>query len=51
MMGAIRNETAKHLCERLVRETPEYKLRAETFYDNFFYVLDEVKKWEQILIS
>lgn len=46
MMGAMRDESAKHLCERLVHEELKHKLRLETFYDDLFYGLDEVKKWE-----
>ncbi len=37
MMGVIRDETAKRLCQRLVREELEHKLRLETFYDDMFY--------------
>lgn len=37
MMGIIRDETAKRLCERLVHEELKHKLRLEIFYDNFFY--------------
>jgi len=37
MMGVMRDETAKHLCERLVHEELKHKLRLEMFYDDFFY--------------
>ena len=37
LMGVVRNEAAKHLCERLVHEELKHKLRLETFYDNFIY--------------
>ncbi len=37
MMSVIREETAKHLCERLVHEELKHKLRLEIFYDDFFY--------------
>ena len=37
MMGVMRDEAAKHLCERLVHEELKHKLRLEMFYDNFFY--------------
>ncbi len=40
MMGVIRDETAKHLCERLVHEELKHKLRLEMFYDDFFYGQD-----------
>ena len=46
MMGVMRDESAKHLCERLVHEELKHKLRLETFYDDLFYGLDEAKKWE-----
>lgn len=37
MMGIMRDETAKHLCERLVHEELKHKLRLEMFYDDLFY--------------
>ncbi len=37
MMGVMRDETAKNLCERLVHEELKHKLRLETFYDDLFY--------------
>jgi len=37
MMGVMRDETAKHLCERLVHEELKHKLRLEMFYDALFY--------------
>jgi rubrerythrin len=40
MMGVMRDETAKHLCERLVHEELKHKLRLETFYDDLFYSED-----------
>jgi len=43
MMGIMRDETAKRLCERLVHEELKHKLKLEMFYDDLFY--GEV--WEQ----
>ncbi len=40
MMGVIRDETAKHLCERLVHDELKHKLKLETFYDDLFYQED-----------
>ncbi len=40
MMGVMRDETAKNLCERLVHEELKHKLRLETFYDDLFYSED-----------
>jgi len=37
MMVIMKDETAKHLCERLVHEELRHKLRLEIFYDDFFY--------------
>ena len=37
MMGVIRDETAKDLCQRLACEELEHKLRLEIFYDDLFY--------------
>ena len=37
MMGIMRDETAKHLCQRLVHQELKHKLRLETFYDDLFY--------------
>ncbi len=37
MMGVMRDETAKRLCERLVHEELKHKLRLEQFYDKLFY--------------
>ncbi len=34
MMGIMRDETAKHLCEKLVHEELKHKLKLETFYDD-----------------
>ena len=34
VMGAMRDETAKHLCERLVREELKHKLKLEILYDD-----------------
>ena len=34
MMGIMRDETAKYLCERLVREELKHKLKLETLYDD-----------------
>ena len=43
MMGIMRDEAAKRLCERLVHEELKHKLKLEMFYDDLFY--GEV--WEQ----
>ncbi len=40
MMGVMRDEAAKHLCERLVHEELKHKLRLETFYNDLFYSED-----------
>jgi rubrerythrin len=45
--GILRDESAKRLCQKLVDEELKHKLRLETFYDDLFYGLDEVKKWEK----
>ncbi|MBM4432601.1 MAG: rubrerythrin [Chloroflexi bacterium] len=37
MMGAIRDEAAKRLCQRLVHEELRHKMKLEIFYDDFFY--------------
>ncbi len=37
MMGVMRDETAKRLCERLVHEELKHKLRLEMFYDDLLY--------------
>ena len=37
MMGIMRDQAAKSLCERLVHEELKHKLRLEIFYDDFFY--------------
>ena len=37
LMSAMRDETAKRTCERLVHEELKHKLRLEIFYDDFFY--------------
>jgi len=34
MMGMVRDETAKHLCERLVHEELKHKLKLEILYDD-----------------
>jgi len=34
MMGVIRDEAAKHLCQRLVHEELKHKLKLETLYDD-----------------
>ena len=44
MMGVMRDKAAKHLCERLVQEELRHKLKLETYYDDLFYGLDEVKQ-------
>ncbi len=40
MMSIMRDEAAKHLCERLVHEELKHKLRLEMFYDDLFYKED-----------
>ena len=35
MMGIMRYQAAKRLCERLVHEELKHKLRLEMFYDDF----------------
>jgi len=37
MMGVMRDEIAKRLCERLLHAELKHKLRLEIFYDDFFY--------------
>ena len=37
MMGVMRDETAKHLCERLVHEELKHRLRLEIFYEDLLY--------------
>ena len=37
LMGVMRDEAAKHLCERLVHQELKHKLRLEMFYDDFYY--------------
>ncbi len=37
MMGVVRNETAKRLCEKLVHEELTHKLRLEILYENLLY--------------
>jgi len=37
MMGIMRDEAAKHLCQRLVHEELKHKLKLEMFYDDLFY--------------
>ena len=37
LMGMMRDEAAKHMCERFVHEELRHKLRLEIFYDEFFY--------------
>jgi len=48
MMGIMRGESAKRLCERLVQEELKHKLKLETLYDDLFYGLDEVRQWEKL---
>ena len=36
LMGTLRDETAKHLCERLVHEELQHKLRLERLYEDMF---------------
>ena len=40
MMGALRSDDAKGLCERLVHEELKHKRRLETLYDDLFYEED-----------
>jgi len=40
MMGVMRDETAKRLCESLVHEELKHKLRLEILYDDLFYKED-----------
>ena len=40
MMGTMREEAAKRLCERLVHEELKHKLRLEILYDELFYIED-----------
>ena len=40
MMGIMRDESAKRLCQKLVQEELKHKLRLETFYDDLFYEED-----------
>ncbi|MBI2288278.1 MAG: ferritin family protein [Chloroflexi bacterium] len=37
MMGVIRDEPARRVCQRLVREETRHKLRLEKLYDDMFY--------------
>ncbi|MFQ6121602.1 MAG: ferritin family protein [Dehalococcoidales bacterium] len=37
MMGIMRDETAKYLCQSLVQEELKHKLRLEMLYDDLFY--------------
>ncbi len=37
LMSVMRDEAAKRMCERLVRQELRHKLRLEIFYDDFFY--------------
>lgn len=43
MMGIMRDEAAKHLCEKLVHDELKHKLKLEMYYDDLFYGSDEVK--------
>lgn len=36
MISLLRDEAAKHLCERLIHEELKHKLRLELFYDELF---------------
>jgi len=36
MMGILRQARAKRLCQRLIHQELEHKLRLETFYDDLF---------------
>jgi len=46
MMGVMRDETAKRLCQRLVQEELKHKLKLEMFYDDLFYGYLETKQWQ-----
>ena len=46
MMSTMRDEAAKHLCERLVQEELKHKLKLEMFYDDLFYGYLETKQWQ-----
>jgi rubrerythrin len=37
MMGVMKDRSAKRLCQRLVQEELEHKLKLEIFYDDLFY--------------
>jgi len=37
LMGIMRDEVAKSMCERLVHEELKHKFKLETFYDDLFY--------------
>jgi len=37
MLGVMKDEAAKLLCEKLVHEELKHKLRLEMFYDDLFY--------------
>lgn len=37
MMGSMRDENGKQLCQRLVHEELKHKLKLETLYDDLFY--------------
>jgi hypothetical protein len=39
-MGAMRDETAKHLCEWLVHEELKHKLKLEILYDDLLADLE-----------
>jgi len=40
MMGAMRDESAKRLGQRLIQEELRHKFKLEIFYDNLFYSED-----------
>lgn len=40
MMGVLRDEDAKRLCERLAHEELKHKLRLEILYEDLFYKAD-----------
>ncbi len=40
MMETMRDEAAKRLCQRLIQEELEHKLKLEIIYDNLFYSED-----------
>ncbi len=46
MMSAMRDKSAKHLCQSLVEEELKHKLKLEIFYDELFYGRMESEQWQ-----